>query len=153
MEDISNSWWQILVGLVIAMLICIIYIILMRWIAAVMVWLSLIGVLALLSFCNNSAYFLFNYVLIFLFLGVYLTNSKYQYYKSNVDSTDESNGIFSKYLSNKNLWLSFLIISSVVLAVVVLILLFLRKRIILAIALIKEGSKYVPVYQQKRNPN
>lgn len=114
-----------MVGLAIAMVICIIYIVLMRWIAAFMVWLSLFGVLVLLSFC------------------VYITNSKYQYYKSNTDATDESSGIFSKYLSNKNLWLSFLIISSAVLGIIVLILLFLRKRIVLAIALIREGSKYV----------
>lgn len=51
-EDVANCWWQILVGLGVAMLICIIYIVLMRWIAAVMVWLSILGVIALLSFCK-----------------------------------------------------------------------------------------------------
>lgn len=142
MEDVSNSWWQILVGLAVAMGICIIYIVLMRWIAAVMVWFSLLGVLVLLSFCTTYVYYWNKNITTSLFLGVYFTNSKYQYYKSNVDATEESSGVFNKYLSNKNLWLTFLIISATVLAIIVLILLFLRKRIVLAIALIKEGSKY-----------
>jgi hypothetical protein len=47
-DDLINSWWKILIGVAIAVAICIIYIVIMRWLAALMVWLSLVGVLALL---------------------------------------------------------------------------------------------------------
>lgn len=46
-------------------------------------------------------------------------------------------------LAMKDTWLAFLIISAVLLVVVLLLLIFLRSRIRIAIALIKEASKWV----------
>lgn len=73
------------------------------------------------------------------FLGVYLTAKQYVYYRDNV--VEESDNIIDKYLGNRDTWLAFLIISSTILGIILLVLLVLRKRILLAIALIKEGSK------------
>jgi choline transporter-like protein 2/4/5 len=51
-QDLSNSWPYIVGGLVVAMLLCLVYIMLMRWFAGIMVWVSLLSVLALLSYCK-----------------------------------------------------------------------------------------------------
>jgi choline transporter-like protein 2/4/5 len=125
-DDLINSWWKILIGVAIAVAICIIYIVIMRWLAALMVWLSLVGVLAL------------------LIAAVYFTTRKYIELKNDpiLDDTDDKN-VFESYATKKDTWLVLLIISSIALAIVLLILIFLRKRILLAIALVKEGSKAV----------
>lgn len=49
-EDVIDSWKYILVGFVISMVVSLIFIAMMRWIAAPMVWLSILGVMALLSY-------------------------------------------------------------------------------------------------------
>ncbi|KAF5300796.1 hypothetical protein FQR65_LT09099 [Abscondita terminalis] len=118
-EDIMNTWKHILVALVLALLVCIIYIVLMRWIAGVMVWISILGVLAVLSF------------------GVYYCVTQYQHYRDNPISQTKN------FLEKKGTWLAFLIILSVILLILLLMLIFLRKRIILSIALIKEASRAV----------
>jgi hypothetical protein len=51
-EDLTNSWPYIAGGLVVAMLLCLIFIVLMRWFAGIMIWLSLISLIALLSYCK-----------------------------------------------------------------------------------------------------
>lgn len=84
----------------------------LRWLAAIMVWLSLIGVL--------------------IALGAAVVFTGYKY-KDLRDLDDDE----------QKIWLAALILSSIVLAIVLIILIFLRKRIVLAIALIKEGSKAV----------
>lgn len=73
-------------------------------------------------------------------LGVYFSTTKYIYFRDNA-STEDQNSVIDQYLQNKNFWLAALIVSSVILGIILLVLLFLRKRINLAIALIKEGSK------------
>ncbi|KAB0800868.1 hypothetical protein PPYR_05222 [Photinus pyralis] len=123
-EDIMRSWWQILLGLVFAMLVCIIYIVLMRWIASVMVWFSIAGVLAALSF------------------GIYICYKKYEYYKAQKIYTS-SEPWYQSLLYKPGTWLAFLITASVILVIILLVLIFLRKRIVIAIALIKEASKAV----------
>lgn len=50
--DIAASWWKILIGVALALVACIIFIMMLRWIAAPMVWISIIGVVAGLSFCE-----------------------------------------------------------------------------------------------------
>jgi len=54
-KDLHNSWPYIVGGLAIAMVVSLIYILLMRWFAGIMVWLSLLGTIALLSYCKYSA--------------------------------------------------------------------------------------------------
>lgn len=51
--------------------------------------------------------------------------------------------LFEKWGKEKNVWLTGGIITAVILVVILLIVLVLRKRIVIAIALVKEGSKYV----------
>jgi len=54
-QDLSNSWPFIVGGLAIAMVLCFIYIVLMRWFAGIMVWFSILGTIALLAYCKYKA--------------------------------------------------------------------------------------------------
>lgn len=45
-----DTWIPIAVALFLAMLCCLIFIAMMRWLAAPLLWLSIIGVIVLLSF-------------------------------------------------------------------------------------------------------
>lgn len=49
--------------------------------------------------------------------------------------------LFKSYLAEKNTWLVLLIIAAIVLVIILLVVLVLRKRIVIAIGLVKEGSK------------
>lgn len=123
-NDIMYSWKHILVGLVLSLVVCIIYIVLMRWIAGVMVWISIVGVLAVMSF------------------GVYFCVKKYQYYKAN-PVYHQSSVWYETILEKTGTWLAFTIVLSIILLIIFLLLIFLRKRIVLSIALIKEASRAV----------
>jgi choline transporter-like protein 2/4/5 len=56
-RDLNDSWPYIVGGLVLAMLLCLVYIVLMRWFAGIMVWLSLLSVVAFLSYCKYVVWF------------------------------------------------------------------------------------------------
>lgn len=118
--DIMAAWWKILIGVAMALVACIIYILMLRWIAGIMVWASIIGVVAALG------------------AATYFSYAEWRKYVShyNDDPTDS-------YKTRKNIFLAIFIIVVVILAIVLLVLIFLRKRIVLAIALIKEGSRAV----------
>lgn len=74
-----------------------------------------------------------------LFSGIYFTAIKYKEYEDQYPEVYEE---YQRSIKTKrDLWLTGLIILSVFTAIVLLILIFLRKRIVLAIALIREGSK------------
>ncbi|XP_066152702.1 choline transporter-like 2 isoform X5 [Euwallacea fornicatus] len=120
LADLVTSWWKILISVAIALLACIIYILMLRWIAGVMVWISIAGAIAALV------------------AGSYFSYTTWQTYKKDF----ESDGLTSSKRKRDLLLATFIIVVSV-LVIVLLVLLFLRKRIVLAIALIKEGSKAV----------
>ncbi|GIY40639.1 choline transporter-like protein 4 [Caerostris darwini] len=126
-SDFKTSWEYLLAGLFLAMLVSLIWIVLMRWLAGIMIWLSIILVLA------------------FLVFACYYSTTKYIELK-NVPGSDEKFRItlnLKSYLALRDTWLWFAIISGVVFAILFLIILFLRKRIRIAIALIKQASRAV----------
>ena len=125
--DLVRSKWMILAGEGVGVLIAFLWIFLMRFIAGVMVWLSLFLTIGLLGL--STAY----------------TWVKYDSFQgtpgiTDVNPIEEGFGI---YLQLKDTWLAFFIISIILLVIILLITLFLRKRISLAIALISESSKAV----------
>ncbi|XP_022906177.2 choline transporter-like 2 isoform X1 [Onthophagus taurus] len=124
-NDIKDSYKEILLGIGLSIVVCIIYIVLLRWIAPVMVWLSILGALAGLAFC------------------VYYSVTQYQYYKDNPYKYEDATNSFDRAFKKPSTWMWILIILSVILGLLFLIVVFLRKRIVLAIALIQEGSKAV----------
>ncbi|KAL3276791.1 hypothetical protein HHI36_012155 [Cryptolaemus montrouzieri] len=122
-DDLMESWKKIAVGLLVSLFVTLVYIMMLRWTAGVMVWVSIIGVIVALS------------------LGTYCSAVKYRdalQQEKNMDPDAESLHSLKKYF-----WLTALIICSVSLLIILLITIFLRKRISLAIALIEEGSKAI----------
>ncbi|XP_076436221.1 choline transporter-like protein 2 [Babylonia areolata] len=129
-KDLVASWWMMLVGVGMAVILCMIWIVLMRWIAGIMVWITVGLVFALLG------------------VGIYFSYSEYYELKS-LNATAEF-GIaeafalnFSYYLSLKETWLAFGCTLSTVFVILLLIFIFLVKRICIAIELIKEASRAV----------
>ncbi|ELU15407.1 hypothetical protein CAPTEDRAFT_224558 [Capitella teleta] len=126
-QDVRAAWWLIIVFLVVGALVTFIWILLMRWLAAPIVWLTLICFVALFGF------------------GTYYSFTKWVEMKDDPDHDGEF--IFTTnldyYTNLADTWLAFGIIAAIFLGVIILMILFLRKRILIAIALIKEASRAV----------
>lgn len=77
--------------------------------------------------------------------GSYYSYSTY-FEMKNLNTTTTGEFIFttdlSYYLSLEKTWLAFGCTSATILTILLLVILFLRERILIAIALIKEGSRY-----------
>ncbi|XP_051801512.1 choline transporter-like protein 2 isoform X2 [Acanthochromis polyacanthus] len=129
-EDYTQSWHWILLGLVIAMVVSLIFIVLLRFLAGVMVWLVIVLVILVIGY------------------GIFHCYMEYASLKGEpgADVTIRDLGLqtdFSVYLQIRQTWLAFMIILAIVEVIIILLLIFLRKRILIAIALIKEASRAV----------
>ncbi|XP_077339612.1 choline transporter-like protein 4 [Lithobates pipiens] len=123
-EDFANSWSWILIALGIAMLVSLLFLILLRFTAGILVWVLIIGVIGVIGY------------------GIYHCYMEY----TNTTTTFNQVGFnpdLSVYFHVKETWLGILIVLAVVEVILLLLLLFLRKRILIAIALIKEASKAI----------
>ncbi|KAK3735707.1 hypothetical protein QZH41_010152 [Actinostola sp. cb2023] len=126
--DVQASWYWILGGLGIAMVASFIYILVMRWIAGLIVWLTTYAVLTLIGF------------------SVYYSWTQYTLLKSNANATSSVDIVLfglDQYTNSVDTWYYLTIILGIILGILVLLLLALRKRIQIAIALIKESSKAI----------
>ncbi|NWZ91217.1 CTL2 protein, partial [Nesospiza acunhae] len=129
-EDYTVSWYWIIIGLVIAMVASLIFIVLLRFLAGIMVWVMIVMVILVLGY------------------GIFHCYMEYAKLKgeagSDVSLTDLGfQTDLRVYLHLRQTWLAFLIILCVLELVIVLLLIFLRKRILIAIALIKEASRAI----------
>ncbi|KAM4629945.1 choline transporter-like protein 4 [Polymixia lowei] len=126
-EDFATAWPWILVGLLIAMLVSMLFLLLLRFTAPVMVWVLIVGLL------GAGAY------------GIWHCYWEYDNFKT-ASATITDIGFttnFNTYLQVQETWLAFLIIISVAEAIILLTIIFLRTRILIAIALIQEASKAI----------
>lgn len=126
MAELSSNWWKILLGFVFAMVISFIYIMLMKVCCKAMVWISI--VLSVVTLVGATAF------------------CWWQYFDLGED--EETNlppvvSSLSAYKFNRDTWLVAAIILSVFTLVFLLVLLFVIKRIQIAIELIEEASKAV----------
>ncbi|XP_046368399.2 choline transporter-like protein 4 isoform X3 [Haliotis rufescens] len=124
-SDIVETWYLILVCLVLTMIVSLVYIVIMRWIAGFMVFFSLVA-----------------------FVGIFGAGSGYCFYQWYYSrGSQESYTIYMGGLTftfqKEKLFLGCGITAGAVFLIVMLILLFLISRIRIAIALIKEGSRAV----------
>ncbi|KAK1798978.1 hypothetical protein P4O66_007248, partial [Electrophorus voltai] len=129
-EDYTESWPWILLGLVIAMLVSLLFIILLRLLAGVMVWVIITMVIAVIGY------------------GILHCYMQYDSLKGQpgANITIKDLGLqtdFSVYLHLQQTWLAFMIILCIVEVVVIITLIFLRKRLIISIALLKEASRAI----------
>uniref|UniRef100_A0A672JE19 Choline transporter-like protein n=1 Tax=Salarias fasciatus TaxID=181472 RepID=A0A672JE19_SALFA len=117
-------------GLVIAMVVSLIFIVLLRFLAGVMVWVMIVLVILVIGY------------------GIFHCYMEFASLKGQPgsDVTIRDLGLqtdFSIYLQIRQTWLAFMIILAIVEFIIILLLIFLRKRILIAIALIKEASRAV----------
>lgn len=128
-EDIIETWLSMVISLAIAALVCFIFIAIMRWIAGPFIWCSIIGVVALFG------------------TAIYFCYMRYVDLQINpverAPAGTNLGAFFERYLIQHETWMYFLVALSIITAIMVLVLVALRKRIVIAIALIKEGSKAV----------
>ncbi|XP_058055526.1 choline transporter-like 2 isoform X3 [Anopheles bellator] len=129
-EDVLESWQMILVFLGGSMLASLLLITMLRWVAKPLVWISIVGVIAALSY------------------AVYYSYTEYRKISANpvaahVNVSPNLSSLINSWFKSDQTWLWILIVTSIVLVVLLLVVLVLRKRIVIAIALIKEGSKAV----------
>lgn len=128
--DVQQSWYWILAGLGIAMVASFIYVLVMRWIAGLVVWLTTYAVLTCVGY------------------SIYYCWTKYKQLSANPNSGAGDNAFtittgLHTYTNNKDTWYYLTIILGIVLAILVLLLLAVRKRIQIAVALIKESSRAI----------
>lgn len=127
-QDLVQSRWYMAGALIGVVVLCFIYILLLRWVVTPVVWTSIAGLFALLGF------------------AIYLCYKNYEYYKANPVSliqTTNLKGYAQSIFAKHETWLAILIILAVVFLILFLVIIFLRNRITIAIALIREGSKAV----------
>ncbi|XP_029441783.1 choline transporter-like protein 4 [Rhinatrema bivittatum] len=126
-QDFAKSWYWIAIALGIAMLVSLLFLVLLRFLAGILVWILIVGVIGVLAY------------------GIYHCYMEYDALKKTGASIKDIQITtnLSVLIHVQETWLAFLIILSVVEGVLLLMLLFLRKRIFIAIALIKEASKAI----------
>ena len=133
LADLQESWPVILINLGVATIISFIWIFLMRWLAAPLIWIFIFGLLGLMGF------------------GLYFCYDKY-IALSNTDPAEvveietllqQYTFDFQMYLEVKEVWLGFLIVLGVISLIYLLLLIFFIKRIRIATRLIGEASKAV----------
>ncbi|XP_048846961.1 choline transporter-like protein 2 isoform X1 [Brienomyrus brachyistius] len=129
-QDYTRSWYWILIGLVVAMIISLIFIVLLRFLAGVMVWVMIVMVILLIGY------------------GIFHCYMEYASLKDQqgANITLKELGFQSDltvYLQIRQTWLAFMIILCIVEVIIILLLIFLRNRICIAIALIKEASRAI----------
>ncbi|KAJ1520727.1 hypothetical protein ONE63_003822 [Megalurothrips usitatus] len=131
-SDTLASRWFIVTGLVGAMVLSLVYILLLRWFTGSIVWTSILSLLALQG------------------VGIYVCYTYWQDLKNgtatgpiSMDWKNQAPEELRSFLDDPNTWLAFMVIQAVCMAVLLLIVVFLRKRIALAVTLIKQGGKAV----------
>ncbi|XP_047633012.1 choline transporter-like protein 2 isoform X5 [Phacochoerus africanus] len=129
-EDYTVSWYWIIIGLVIAMVLSLLFIILLRFLAGIMVWVMIVMVILVLGYGIFHCYMEYSRLRGEAGSDISLVDLGFQ--------TD-----LRVYLHLRQTWMAFMIILSILEVIIILLLIFLRKRILIAIALIKEASRAV----------
>lgn len=127
-EDLVNSASVILIALLFTLIASMLFISLMRWLAAPIVWISIYG------------------VLIGLVIAIYLSIKQYIFWRDTPtvpyhELTLEKQ--FNNLLQNPSTWLYLSIFLCLFFLIIFLLVIVLRKRIHIAIAVTTEGSKAV----------
>ncbi|XP_003789085.1 choline transporter-like protein 4 isoform X1 [Otolemur garnettii] len=126
-EDFAQSWYWILVALGVALVLSLLFILLLRLVAGPLVLVLILGVLGVLAY------------------GIYYCWEEYRVLRDKGASISQLGFTtnISAYQSVKETWLVALIVLAVLEGILLLMLLFLRQRIRIAIALLTEASKAV----------
>ncbi|XP_066119265.1 choline transporter-like protein 4 [Saccopteryx bilineata] len=126
-EDFAQSWYWILVALGVALVLSLLFVLLLRLVAGPLVLVLVLGVLGVLAY------------------GIYHCWEEYRALRDRGASitTLGFTTDLSAYRSVQETWLVALIVLAVLEAVLLLMVIFLRQRIRIAIALLEEASRAV----------
>uniref|UniRef100_A0A0G2JX63 Choline transporter-like protein n=1 Tax=Rattus norvegicus TaxID=10116 RepID=A0A0G2JX63_RAT len=130
LEDYSTSWKWILIGLTIAMALSWTFLVLLRFTAGFLFWFFIFGVLGIIGY------------------GIWYCFLEYNSIQQKPQSAIWMYGIgiqtrLNMFFHLKETWFSMMIILSAIEVVIIIVLIFLRTRIQVAIILLKEGSKAI----------
>jgi len=132
-SDLRETYWMIGLALMGACVLSFVWIVLMRFLASFMVWVSILtvflGVGGLLGYCSYRLYY------------VQLSTDPETF--KNIFQLNWTPEIAHDFLKQRDTWLAFTIILGIIFFIIVCLFLFLRQRILIAIALIEQGSKAV----------
>ncbi|XP_036899749.1 choline transporter-like protein 5 [Sturnira hondurensis] len=133
-EDYATTWYWILIGLTIAMLLSWMFLLLLRFTAGLLFWVFVVGVIGIIGYgiwhCHQEYSSLWEH-----------PNSHLTIYDIGFRTN------ISTYFQLRQTWFAFMVILCILEVLVILTLIFLRNQIRISIALLKEGSKaigYVP---------
>ncbi|XP_035270201.1 choline transporter-like protein 5-B isoform X2 [Anguilla anguilla] len=129
-EDYASSWHWILIGLVIAMVVSLVFIVLLRFITGVLAWIIIFGVIAVIAYGIFHCYWEFSTLSGNPDAEITITDIGFQ--------TD-----FRVYLQLSQTWLIFMIFLAIIEVIIIILLIFLRNRIRIAIALLEEASRAI----------
>ncbi|XP_023574107.1 choline transporter-like protein 5 isoform X2 [Octodon degus] len=129
-EDYATTWYWIIIGLTIAMVLSWTFLILLRFIAGCLFWLFMFGVLHVIGY------------------GILYCYQQYNKLQRNPKSSLSLYDIgiqtdINMYFQLKETWFTLMITLCILEVTIILLLVFLRKQIRLAIVLLKEGSKAI----------
>nr|KAF6445156.1 solute carrier family 44 member 5 [Molossus molossus] len=133
-EDYATTWYWILMGLLIAMLLSWLFLLLLRFTAGFLFWVFVLGVIGIIGYGIWHCYHEYRNL-------QEQPNAHLSVYDLGIQ-TD-----IKMYFQLRQTWLAFMVMLCILEVLVILMLIFLRNRIRIAIALLKEGSKaiaYVP---------
>ncbi|XP_032829202.1 choline transporter-like protein 4 isoform X1 [Petromyzon marinus] len=129
-SDFTKSWYWIIICLVIAMVVSLLFLLLLRFTAGFLIWAIIIGLVGVVGY------------------GIYHCYREYDNLKGKPGADLKLTDVglqtdLSVYLQYRDTWLAFMIILAVVETLILLILIFLRKRLLIAIALVREASRAI----------
>lgn len=128
-EDFAHSWYWILVALGVALVLSMLFVLLLRLVAKPLVVVLILGVLAVLAY------------------GIYHCWNEYRKLRDSNSSITQLGFTtnLSAYSKVQETWLAAMILLAVLEGILLLLLIFLRQRILIAIALLQEASKSGPI--------
>ncbi|XP_073776231.1 choline transporter-like protein 5-A isoform X4 [Danio rerio] len=129
-EDYASCWYWIVIGLFIALVISLIFILLLRFTAGFLLWFIIFAVILLVAYGIWHCYWEFAVLRETPGADVTISDIGFQ--------TD-----LHVYLQLSQTWLVFMVTLGLTEASIVLMLIFLRKRVRIAIALLREGSRAI----------
>ncbi|PAA71580.1 hypothetical protein BOX15_Mlig025792g1 [Macrostomum lignano] len=127
-QDVVKTWPYILTGFILAVLLSLLWVLLLRFVARIMVITAIVG-----------------FVFVFVFLVIF-TFYKYAVLKKETKDIEEKFKLTSDigyYSQLSTTWLIIGIVSAAILVIVIVLLIWLRERISIAIAIISETSKCI----------
>ncbi|XP_067094217.1 choline transporter-like protein 4 [Osmerus mordax] len=126
-EDFASSWYWILLGMIVAMVVSLVFLLLLRYLAFVLVWVLILGVLAM------GGYGIFR---------CYIEYANFSKSKMTIGDLRFKDKV-SVYFQVKETWLAFLIVLCVVEFILLVVLSCIRRSVVTAVSLIEESSRAV----------